>query len=455
MAKYQTLSRAAFGALMALLMLPGPGELRAQLPSRPETAPTPVRLPAHEAGLRLQDLIQLSLERNPVLSQATFDIEAARGRAVQAGLYPNPTVSMVGDELGGRQGPGGRITAPLVSQEIVTGGKLRLSRAVAERGIDQASLTLLRQRFALFTTVRQGYFEVLADQRRIEVLNELVQLASQSSENARKILGAGEGSKPDVLQFQIELARLQTERETAGRDLIAAWRRLVASLGAPELPYRSLIGSLDDPIPDYDFDRSRTIVLEESPEVRSARVGITRAQLALQRAQAEPIPNVTLGSGYTRNNKDRDNEWTIQASVPIPVFNRNQGNIREAQAELGRATRDVDRVQTDLVGRLATAFGQYASARQRAERYRREILPAAQESYRLTLLAFRGGQFEYLRVLQAQRTIAEANLSLIQALSEQWRAASEIAGLLLEEEWPVPTCRSAFGSPGPGQTPTK
>jgi cobalt-zinc-cadmium efflux system outer membrane protein len=104
----------------------------------------------------------------------------------------------------------------------------------------------------------------------------------------------------------------------------------------------------------------------------------------------------------------------------------------------------VDRVQNDLAGRLATAFGQYASARQRAERYRREILPAAQESYRLTLLAFRGGQFEYLRVLQAQRTIAEANLSLIQALSEQWRAASEIAGLLLEEEWPSsPVWRTA------------
>lgn len=128
----------------------------------------------------------------------------------------------------------------------------------------------------------------------------------------------------------------------------------------------------------------------------------------------------------------------IVPSTPI-----NQGNIQAAQQELGRAVLEVSRVQNDLINRLATAFGQYAAARQRAERYHTSILPAALESYRLTLLGFRGGQFEYLRVLQAQRAIGDANLTYTQALADQWCAASEIAGLLLEEPWPVATMGSS------------
>ena len=441
MTEQRTLLRPATGLVLTFLVL------CATLPANGQTLPTPGSSPqpaspplaASPPALGLADLLRLSLEKNPVLGQAGFDIDAARGRALQAGLYPNPTVSVGGDEVGGRVGRGGIVTLPRVNQEIVTGGKLRLSRAVAEREVDQATLTLLRQRFALFTTVREGYFEVLATQRRIEVLTELVGLAKQSTENAQKVMGAGEGSKPDLLQFQIELDRLLVERESAERELTAGWRRLTSAMGTPNLPYNVLLGSLEDPLPDYDFDRSRSYLLEIHPEVRFAQVGVTRAQLALRRAEVERIPNVTVGAGYTANFKDRDSEVQYQLSVPVPIFNRNQGNIHAAQAELGRSLREVERVQNDLTGRLATAFGQYASARQRAERYRTSILPAARESYRLTLLAFRGGQFEYLRVLQAQRGIGEANLTYVQALQEQWRAASEIAGLLLEEDWPWST----------------
>ena len=79
----------------------------------------------------LDDFVRLGLERNPRLAQAGFAVEVARGRAVQAGLYPNPTISAIFDELGDVQGRGGINTIPLISQEIVTGGKLDLSRAAA------------------------------------------------------------------------------------------------------------------------------------------------------------------------------------------------------------------------------------------------------------------------------------------------------------------------------------
>ena len=94
------------------------------------------------------------------------------------------------------------------------------------------------------------------------------------------------------------------------------------------------------------------------------------------------------------------------------------------------------RVENQLTERLATSFGAYASARERAERFRTAILPRARESYKLSLEAYKGGQYEYLRVLEAQRTAAQADLEYNRALGELWRAAGEIAGLLLEEDWP-------------------
>lgn len=387
-------------------------------------------------GLGLSDLFRLGLERNPALRQADLEIDAAQGRALQAGMYPNPTLSIGGEEIGRR---GGIQTVPQLSQEIVRGGKRQLSRAVADRDVDQAQLALLRQRNALFTAVRLGYYEALAAQRRIEVLEELVKLATQAFENAQKLFKQQQIAELDLLPFQVELERLRADTEATQREQAAAWGRLAASMGTPDLPPAHLIGSLESPLPDYNIEPARLAMLEVHPDVRIAQVGITRAQLAVQREQAQVVPNVTLMGGYTRNFNDRENQATYQVSVPIPVWNRNQGNIRAAQAELGRASQEVSRVENDLSGRLWTAFGLYSAARQRSERYRSSILPNATRTYRLSVEAFRGGEFQYLRVLQAQRLVAEANLEYIRALADAWRGASEIAGLLLQEQWPIPT----------------
>lgn len=413
----------------------------AVIPEPPGEVPLPPgtgieRSQAVRESLGLPDLIRIGLEQNPELQQANFQVLAAAGRAIQAGLYPNPTLSAEGSELGNRNGPGGFITAPLVSQEVVTAGKLRLSRQVGEQEVDQARLQLLGQRFALYTAVRRGYFEVLAAQRRIEIYSELVRLASKATETTEILVKGRQAAPLDLVQMRVELNRFRAELDAARQERIAAWRRLAAAMGAPDLPDTLVTGSLELPWPDYEFDLASRRLLESHPDIQAAQLGVTRAQLALRRARVEPIPNVNFGAGYTRDNVSNQDEWAFRASVPIPVFNRNQGNVQAASAEVGRSVANVARVQNLLLDRLAAAFGQYAAARQRAERYRKSVLPDANEAYRLALAAFQGGQFEYLRVLQAQRAVAEAKLEYVRALTELWLAASDIAGLLLEEDWP-------------------
>jgi outer membrane protein, heavy metal efflux system len=138
-----------------------------------------------------------------------------------------------------------------------------------------------------------------------------------------------------------------------------------------------------------------------------------------------------------RQNQNRSDDVSVGVSLPIPLWNRNQGTIQAAQAQVAEAVQEIGRVENELVERLATAFRDYAAARLRAERYRTAILPKARETYDLSLKAHQGGQFEYLRVLEAQRSVAQANLEYVRALGEAWKAASVISGLALEEHWPA------------------
>ncbi len=413
-------------------------------PTAPMTAP---EIPSLALGLR--DLVQLTEERNPRIARAAFAVEAARGRAVQAGLYPNPTVEVSGAELGDRAGPGGIWTAPLVSQEIVTAGKLKLSRAAALREVDQATLAVLAERYNRFTAVRQGYFEVLTLSRRLKLLDELLKLAERSVETTKELLKAKQAARLDLIQMEIEVERYRAEREATQRELPLAFRRLVAGVGVPALPYATLTGSLEQPVPEYDFDKARRCMLETHPELLSAKVEVDRTNLLLRRAQAEPIPNVNIGAGYLRQNQNRSDDWVVTVTVPLPLWNRNQGNIAAAQARVGEAVQNVCQVENELVGRLAGAFRAYAAAKQRADHYRTAILPRARETYQLSMTAYQIGQSEYLKVLEAQRTVAQADLEYNRTLGEMWQSASEIAGLLLEDEWPVATVPPAMSCPQP------
>ena len=385
----------------------------------------------------VDELVQLAVGRNPRLGKATFAIDAAQGKYVQAGLYPNPVLAITGDELGDRQGPGGIWAAPQFTQEIVTGRKLSLSQAVAAKEVDQATLTLLRERYSVVGSVRAAFYDLYALERRLAVLDELVKLAGEAVKTGQTLLDNKQIARLDLVQLEVELARFRSQAEAARRELPGARKRLAAVVGDPRLPVGTATGPFEE-VPPYDPERTLDTVLATHPEVRSARVGVERAQAAVRRAEVEPIPNLTLTSGYVRQNQNRSDDWLIGVSAPIPVWNRNQGNIRTARAELGVAVQEVGRIENDLAERVATALRGYSAAVELAEQYRTDILPKAEETYKLSLEAFKGGQFEYLRVIQAQRAVAEARLEYNRALGDAWRAAAELSGLLLEEWWPGP-----------------
>jgi outer membrane protein, heavy metal efflux system len=427
-------------------------------PNRPEFAPRPGDAvvaaggqvhadpaPTTEPGT-VDEFVRLAVARNPRVARATIAIDAAQGRYAQAGLYPNPELAINWDEIGDRQDGRGILTAPRITQTIVTGKKLTLSQAVAAREIDQATLDMLAERYAVVGSVRVAFYEAYGIQRRVEILSELLKLAEDAVATGKTLLDNKQIARLDLIQLEVEREKFRAELLAARGELPASYKRLSAATGDSALSVPAVSGSFDG-LPAYDLEQVRSVVLASHPEIRGAKVAVDRAQAVVRRAEVEPIPNVNLSAAFIRQYENKSYDAAVGVSVPIPVWNRNQGNIRAAKAELGMAIQSVGRVENDLAGRVATAFQTYAAARGRAEQYRAEIIPRAEETYKLSLAAFKGGQFEYLRVIAAQRAVAEARLEYNKSLSEAWRAAGELSGLLLEESWP--------GSAAPGDVPRK
>jgi len=393
-------------------------------------------LPATPVGpaYTLDDLTRLALARHPKLADAALAAEAARGTALQAGLYPNPVLSLYGDELNDRTARSGILTLPELKQEIVTGGKLTLSRAVADRDADRATLAVVGRRAELLGGVRAAYFDAVALDRRVAVLRELRTLARQSVEAAEKRVEAKQGTRLDVVQLEVESERARAEADAAEQEVAAAFRRLAAAVGAKDLPPGSLASAFDAPLPPYDLDRLQAHVLAVHPDLRAARVGVDRAQLALERAKAEVVPNVTVSAAFVRQNQNKSSDYSVGVSVPLPTWNRNQGGIQAAQAQVAQAVRGVEQAENDLADKVAAAYREYAAARTRAERLEK-VRAKAEEAFRL--IAENELNFTAAQRLIAQSAVAQARLEAAKSRADAWRAASAISGLTLEEEWPV------------------
>jgi cobalt-zinc-cadmium efflux system outer membrane protein len=208
---------------------------------------------------------------------------------------------------------------------------------------------------------------------------------------------------------------------------------LAAVVGDHMMQSTPLAGNLLDGMAQLGWEDTLNRLLSESPQLAGARAGVDRAQAALSRECAGRYPNVDLQAGVQYDNATRDTIANVLVGIPIPVYNRNQGNIRRAQAELTAAQHEVMRVRLALQQRLAMVFEQYATARHQVEKYHGDILPNAEESLKLVSSGYRQGEFSYLVLLTSQRTFFQTNLAYLDALRDLRAAGVAIEGNLLSD----------------------
>lgn len=408
---------------------------------------------APTVSITLADLEQRALQNNPTLAQARAAIEAARGRAKQAGLLPNPTVGYSGDEVS--RGPvirGGE-HGLFAEQTIPLGGKLGLSRAVFEREVTEAEQIAESQHLRVINSVRIVFYETLAAQHRVDVRDRLARLAAEAVGVSQQLFNTGAADQPDVLESEIEAQRERVALNAARNDLFRAWRRLAAFVGDSEIQPGRLDGTIEAPAPDLDRDGVLNTVLGQSPEVKAARAAVERAQAALTRAKREPAPDLVLRGGprYNRERLEANGrpvgwESAFDVGVTIPLFNRNQGAIATSAADLSRSQREVGRLELSLRSRVADVFDTYLTALRTSEIYRDEIVPRAEQAYQLYLGRYRAMAAAYPQVLVAQRSLFEANERFIDAAEQAWRAAVALQGFVLVGGLDPPAVPG--GSPG-------
>jgi cobalt-zinc-cadmium efflux system outer membrane protein len=397
------------------------------LPAADEAAPMQDSSAA-SSGMTLAALEQLALANNPAIQQASAAAQKSIGIRDQVGRYPNPTIGYNGQQFADA---GTDQHSAFIEQDIVLGHKLRLNERVLDHDVQSQLWEVESQRYRVLTDIRLRFYEALAAQRRVELAVDFHRVTEEGVRVAIKRKEALEGSQPEVLQAEIQLNEVDLLRQRAQIAYDAAWKELVATAGTPDLPPARLLGSLDPAAMARDWDTTYEGIVGGSPELRAARARVHRAQANLERQRAQPIPNLGLQfmAGYDQGTDDE--MLGAQVGVPVPIFNKNRGNIDAAYAEYCRATQDARRIELSLKARLARVGQDFDSAAATVQRYQEQILPKARDTLTLSEQAYGAGEFEFLQVLIARRTYFESNLQFVQALGQLAQANATVDGLLL------------------------
>lgn len=364
------------------------------------------------ARMSLEQFETLALQNNPTIAELVATTQKAAGFRTQVSLRANPTAGYQAVQLADQ---GTDQHTFFISQTIVTGNKLALNRSVLNENLRAQLFHLESQKYRVATDIRVKFYDALAAQRRVDLIQDFQSVSDKAVEFAELRKKAQEGSQLDVVQAKVLKNEIDLQLRQARVRFDAAWRELVAFAGTPQMAPTYLEGDLPQNETRLDWNSVAADIVISNPEYQAAQARVTRARALICRHEVQPIPNldVSLGSGY--DNATDNGLINLQIGAPIPVFNKNQGNIAAARAEYLRASREVERIENAIKARLANAAGDFDASMAAVEEYSNEILPNAQEGLDLAEIAYKAGETSYVQVLIAQRTYFETNLQYIAA----------------------------------------
>jgi cobalt-zinc-cadmium efflux system outer membrane protein len=402
--------------------------------------------------LTLADLQRLGLTNSPLLRQAAANVEAARGAAVQAGAYPNPQVGFEQDTINTAGSPA--YVGGFFDQKIIMGSKLQLARAAATMDLKNAELALKRAETDLVSKIRGGYFAVIVAQENERISRDLAKFTTDIYQiQVEQVSKGGIAAPYEPLQLRALAIQARASLVTARNRYTSAWKQLVAAMGLPGLPPTELAGRVDAPLPVFDHDFVLNYALHNHTDVRTAENTFIKSQFNLRLARQTVIPDVDVRvmvqKDYTGIPFNMDP--SVQIYFPLPVWDRNQGGIIQAQGNAVNASEESHRVRSDLTTRLADAFERYNTNRVLLSYYRDQILPDLVRAYRGIYLRYQTelapGGFgpvappaaattppQFADVVVGQQNLITAVVTYVQTLGLAWQAVVDVADLLQTDD---------------------
>jgi cobalt-zinc-cadmium efflux system outer membrane protein len=384
------------------------------------------------APLSLADLEAMAIQGNPTLAQASASIEHCRAMAQQAGLYPNPTIGYAGDQMG-VQGTAGELQGGFLQQRIITAGKLRLSRAKYKQAALEAEIRAHAQQLRVVNSVHLAYYDILADQRQIELRRELLKNAEEALKTHREMFNTGLASEADVLLQETQVSRASIALRAAENRYRADWQHLTAVLGCPQLPPTPLAGALEPDCPPLEWESSLAKLLRDSPAIQLTHAHLVYDQITLQRERVEKIPDIQIQASVGRNYETGNTVAGTQVGIQLPLFNRNQGAIRQVQADLARSQAEVTRVELVLRQRLASVFQSYLTAWKTVKLYQEINLPKTAQAYAVSQDMYQKRRLGWPKVVEMEQRLLQVKSEYTASLLELRKSEVLINGLLLAD----------------------
>jgi cobalt-zinc-cadmium efflux system outer membrane protein len=392
----------------------------------------PLRLAAEPSGsLTLSKAVQRAMAANPRLAAADSEIGIATGKRVQAAVVPNPELSMELDNaLGSGQYHGLRSaeTTLEIGQLFEFRGKRAARLAVGSAEVDSAYWQLEALRLEILSDTAAGFFNVLAGQRRVEILDAQIVSLDRFTPLLQRRVEAGASSPGEVARAQVAIDLVRADRERARTVLAIARRELAALMGASEPDFARALGDLTRvrrPPPLQTVLRA----VDELPQL--VRWTALRAQrdAELIQARLKPYPDIRAGVAWRHFDETNDNAVRFGISIPLPVFDRNIGGIAEAEASLAKVAADRAAARIALILTLGRAYDTLAGAVREVDILRTSAIPNARKAVDAIESGYSQGRFTLLEVLDAQNTSTQAALRELEALTSFHTSVATIEGL--------------------------
>ena len=375
-------------------------------------------------SLSLPEALSAAFAQNPELAAAGREIGIAEGERRQAGLIPNPELSWEVEDTRRET----RTTTVTLSQPLELGGKRGARIAVAGAGQTIAQLDLERQRNGLRADVVQAFHTALRAQTALELALQSQALTERGLRVVQGRVTAGQSSPVEATRAQVQLAQAQAQVHRAASQRSVAYQALARLTGSPVARFDRLLATDLSPgaAPAAEALLAR---VEQTAEWRLAAAQVERGEASLGSEKAQRIPDLTvsLGSQYSREDRERVN--VVGLSMPLPLFDRNQGNVLVAARRADQARDLRNAVELRLRSETRSALSQWATAMQEVQAYDRTILPSAQQAVDTATRGFEMGKFAFLDVLDAQRTLIEARGLYLQALASATDARAQVERL--------------------------
>jgi cobalt-zinc-cadmium efflux system outer membrane protein len=386
-----------------------------------------------ESTLTVDAAVRESLQSNRDLRAAYFAIDQARARLMQAGLWPNPALALSGarDVLFANEG---EYTASVgFEQRFPVAGRLARARDLARVDVALALAEVHDAVRRLVGDVQTAFYDLLILKRQAAIRDELISIDRGLVEVSEARAKLAEVSALDVNTARIELQRLDLERQVLTAQAAAKTAELNRLLGRQPGGPLSPTGEIR-PEPPAALPTLREAALRRRPDLQQAALTADRARAELRLAKAERWEDWVVGFGYDRDrqvvsgapSQSADQLLGLRLTVPLPVWNRNQGRIAEAGAREGQAMSTVAALELTVLSEIESAHGRAEDFGRVAESYHADVTPLSDRTVQIAQDAYRQGLTSAMQVVQVQRQQAELRSAYLEVLAQQRRAAIDL-----------------------------